>query len=529
MPGCDCPAQGPSHRWIGWSLIVAIGLISYIGMTHIVRTARPGYIQYSDCTAYVLQAETFLHGRLTTPAAPQELSDFFNTFGMVRHNGREFSRQPPGASALLAALGLLLGDIRLAPPVISAVAIVLSFAWIRRVCDTRTAVLATCLYVFSLMYLLAASSVLSYPPSGLMAAGAILLFSVSVQRKTVWTAFFCGLVVGLHFTIRPFTATLMIIALGTTRLVLFRDSPRAIRQVLAFAGGLLPGVALLLLHNWAITGNVWPLAFSLYDSKDHLGFGVRGLGAFSVDHTVARGLGNLVNTCRRFLGRAPFPDAWYLALLPIAVWWLGRIFTRRRTDRGKLTRWDVALVLMAGVLVGGHVFYWAPRPICYFEVYPIMAALTARGVWYMSGSGWVPRLAAWPIVGLAMLPVLYAGPRVRDAAAEAKAIRTVIDQSCQAEGPLLVFVRTQHRELGQPTQAQSESDEGRTRTWLLHRLFNHPLTRETASVVYAVDLGPKNKLLARHYPGHRPKVLRALGLHGEGQSRKLEWALTPIE
>ncbi|MBN1341864.1 MAG: glycosyltransferase family 39 protein [Phycisphaerae bacterium] len=512
----------PLRPRASWGLPVGIALVSFAIMIFVVQRARPAYLAISDLTPYLIQAEVFGSGHLDGPAPPEEFADFFKTFGMIQKDGREYSRQPPGASAAMAGLTLITGDIRFASPILSAVALGLTLVWVRRVFDTRTAVLAICMCLVDLKYLFLAPTILSYPTSGLLTTTAMLLFVLSIEKERVWPALLCGLVVGLQFTVRPFTATLVVAWLAISRLALFRASPRTVGQSLAFAGGLVPGIGLLLLHNWAITGAVLPLAFSIYCPNDRLGFGIRGLGDYTINHTLMNGLGNLVKAAGELVQGPPLG---YLDLLPVTLWWLGRGLTRGRSRRSEVSRWDLMLVLMIVVFLGGHVLYWSPRQVCYFDCLPALWVLFARGIWYLIGSGRALRAVACAVVLVECWTLRYVPGHLEKTAAVVAAIQDEIDRVHEAEGPLLLFIRPHQKELGFPPVEQKQSDPHAS--WLVLHLFNNPLNRDHAPIIYARDLGPRNRLLMRHYADHRPKLLRARAAYENGQLKTVEWMLLP--
>ncbi len=311
-----------------------LGLLALVVLLVTVQLARPGYLAFSDCAPYIVQAQTFAQGRLATPAPPEEEADFFAFNGMVRRQGVEFSRQPPGASAVYAALLLLLSDIRFAPPVVSALAVAISFLFLRRIADRKTGILAVLLCLTNLQYLMVASGVLSYPLSALLVSAALLVFTYGIDSEGLRAPFFCGTMVGLLFVVRPFTSLLLAVALGMSRVGLFRSNRGLLAQSASFLLGVLPGIAILLLHNQAVTGDFWPLAFTLQEPLDVIGFGRRGLGGYIVEHGPDRALRNLAKTVSEFTSR---PLIGHVYLVPVLIWFIGRGLTRRRSQRGKIT------------------------------------------------------------------------------------------------------------------------------------------------------------------------------------------------
>lgn len=334
MNGNDHHDKGCLTRADG-IIAAASGLVGLAVLGTLVWLVKPAYMSFGDCVPYVLQTRIFSEGHATRPAPPEELASFFPTIHMIQREGREFSRQPPGASAMFALLMPIVRDVRIAPPVVSALSLALTFLWVRRIYDRRTAVVAVCLCVASPLYLMIAPSVLSYPPSGLLLSATMLLFTFALHGRSTLAALSCGLLVGMQFTVRPLTAMLVVVALASIRLVLFKNHPKMKSQAVAFAAGLAPGIVLLLTYNRVVVGEWWPLAFSLYDPKDVLGFGMRGLWETAVLHTPARALYNLVSTTHEV--SQSFCSPKYICLVPMTVWLAGVAIARLRSRRVDLT------------------------------------------------------------------------------------------------------------------------------------------------------------------------------------------------
>lgn len=514
-----------ASRYVLWLLAATMGLLALAILEGQVLLAWPGYLSFTDCVPYIIQSHIFADGRLSRQAPPPELSDFFDTNNMVQYEGREFSRQPPGGPAVFAPLLLLLGDIRYVPPVISTIAIAFTFGWARLAFGRWVAVLACVLCFCSVLYLRIASSALSYAPSGCLFAAALFWFVLSLRNASAVMALLCGLSIGFQFTARPFSAVLAAFGLVCVRLLLFRHEPKLIKQAFAFGLGLVPGVALFFWHNWAITSNVWPLAFSLYDPNDRLGFGIRGLGETVITHTPGRAAGLLLKTSRDLFSLFLFPL--YLCLVPLFVWLLGSLLRRNLPSQCKIQRWDAALLVLIAVNVAGHMLYWCPRTLNYFEVYPLIAALLARGVFFMVHSGCVLRGMAAGFLVLAALGSTFGTLGMRaESVRSAHCIRQAIQREHQASGPLLVFLRPGGGQLGyEPLNALLiEPGMGD----ISSGLFNVSRSRGQP-LIYAIDRGPDNARLARAYPDHAPRRLRAVPITDppeDGPSFRI--VLTPL-
>jgi len=505
-----------------WAWALALGTAGLVIMGWMALAVRPAYLAFCDCVPYLVQAHIFQNGHLTHPAPPQDVAEFFKTSGMMRHHGREFSRQPPGASAMFALLTWVVREVRLAPPLLSTAAIVFNFLWIRRVYDRRTAVLATALCLSNPLYMPIGASVLSYAPSGLMFSLAMCLFVFGMDKTGSKFPALAGLFIGLQFATRPFTAILAAGALIFVRGVWFRNRPGWRTQARAFVAGAAPGIALLLVHNYMVTDHFWPLAFTLSEPNDRIGFGLRGLGPFQVDHTPTRALANLLTTART-LGEFAFPL--YLWAIPLVFWCLQGVLGKCRSrEKTLFTRWDASLALVIGVLICGHMLYWAVRTINYFETCPLIAALIARGCRHMLDRG---RLARWSArVIIAALMVFGAGGAkgwVSDVfAAPAHRVHDLIDRTRSDRGPLLVFVGLRNYELG------SEIPVGPVDETRFVGLFNYSLS-PNQPVLYAADLGLRNRELAARFPTHQPYVFVMVSSEKNDHIGSFRFLLIPLE
>ncbi len=490
----------PSFDRTDYILGAVSGLVVLITLLPIVRAAQPGFLSTTDIVPYIVQAHIFASGHLTRPAPPRELSSFFLTHGMLECGGREFSRQPPGASAVFALLMPVVRDIRLAPPVLSALTTVLTYFWVRRAFDRRIAVtsIAICL-LGGFYYKVICCSAHSYVPSNLFFAASLLMLTTALSRSDILAALLCGSFVGLQFTVRPFTAVLVFLAMVVIGVGIFRGRPRTFSQGVAFAAGFSMGVVLLLIHNRIVTHHWWPLAFGLYEPADRLGFGLRGFGPVRLNHTPLLALKNLLATCRE-MSVGFFRN--YVLLIPIFAWWVGWVVNRGRSAVGRPTRWDVSLVLLIALIIGGHTAYWCPRCVNYFETYPLFAVLISRGIWYVVGDRQVLRY----LIGL-LLVILIGHWAVsipvgiqRQIPPSILAAHGDIERARREFGKLLVFLSTPDRLGYAPPPLRFDH-------FIVPGWFNCSMAAEEP-VIFAINQGSENGRLIARYPDRYPCVLR---------------------
>jgi hypothetical protein len=509
----------PSSSYTDAATAIVLGATAAAVLSCLALAVRPGYLAFTDCVPYLIQAHIFHDGHLTQPAPPPDLAPFLSTNGMVQLHGKEFSRQPPGASAIFAMLMLIVREVRLAPPVLSGVAVAFNILWIRHIYDRRTAVVAVILSLLAPLCTGLGAAAISYAPSGALFAAGMWAFTSAVSKPSIGMASLTGLFVGLQFTVRPFTAILVALAFAMVRIGVFRDRPRVFGQAVVFAASAMPGIALLLIHNRLVTDQWWPLAFNVYDPNDRIGFGLRGLGDHIVNHTPMKAMTNLVATLEQTLLHA-FGVG--VGLVPLVIWWLGRVVRRRRSTRGAVTQWDLSLAVIVVTLICGHMLYWCPDAVNYFESVPLVMVLIARGYTYMTGGGWALRwLARFNIALFAVVALLTTKSTLIGSIPPVKAVHAAIEQVRRQNKLLLVVVPSGTHTLGDDPPTFSDV------TWLYCGLINYSWSSDQP-LIYAVDRGSGYATLVAHYPRHRPYVLTTPPSADPGKEWPFEAKLVPL-
>ncbi|MEZ5167012.1 MAG: glycosyltransferase family 39 protein [Acidimicrobiales bacterium] len=141
----------------------------------------------------------------------------------------------------------------------------------------RVTIVAAALMLVCPLWLVLSATFLSYAFSASLGLGAGALLLLGAEQDRPWLTAAAGLLGGLAFYARPFDA-LLVIGPCTAYLVWERSRHRrgpGVRAVTAAVAGATPGVALLLLTNWRITGDPLRLGYSLVGPLDSLGFGDR--------------------------------------------------------------------------------------------------------------------------------------------------------------------------------------------------------------------------------------------------------------
>lgn len=360
-----------TSRRLPWPVLAAAGFVfvfcaayNYFVFEHVPHV--------HDEIAYLFQARIFLTGHFSAP--PPCAPDSFDFPHMV-NIGRWFSIYPPGFPALLA-LGLLLGVPWLVNPLLGGVAVILIYLLGAEVHSRRVGILAAVLSGVSLWMLLMSSSLMSHTAS--MAAGALfVLFAFrSLRAPTIGNGLAAGLGLGAAILIRPVNAALLAASFLLVLVVrTLREFKIRWKNVLALA--LMTGLAVgfYLYYNAATTGDPFkPGYIARYGPAYSVVFG----RAATLDYNFTplysfMQIGQNLGAINRYLFGWPLTSLWPLLFV---VWgWL-----RRREGRGR------DLLLLSGFLtmLVGFFFFWgafiAFGARMYFEAFPLLVLLTARGL-----------------------------------------------------------------------------------------------------------------------------------------------------
>ena len=423
---------GPS---VAVPVLAALAFILSLGYTLYYLRGGPRII---DATSYYLEARSFAAGDFAF-AVPEPAGSFRGRFLVDASDGRALGVIfPPGYPAVLA-LGFWVGAPMLVGPLIGAALVVSTYGLVRRLFGRdEVALLAAMLSVLS--------GVLRYHTADTMSHGwaaLLLCTSLWLALNERWVAqLLAGACCGWLIATRPVTGAIATALVGAIAV----RSPRAL---IAFALGIVPGLALLLVHQRAITG-AWLTSTQLayYSAADgppgcfRYGFGA-GIGC-RVEHGdfvrahLEDGFGlvaALGTTLRRL--KMHLPDAAnaepFFVLLIVA-------FVAGRRERGmRLIGFGIA-----GVVLGYAPFYFDGNypgggARFYADVLPLEHAALAWGL-----ARW--RLERWA------LPVALLGFAVHTsfdhrALAEREGGRPMFEEEMVRRGSIergLLFVDTDH-------------------------------------------------------------------------------------
>ncbi len=239
-----------------------------------------------DEGVYLHQASLLLDGRLHA-YPPDGLTEAFRPWFFITEGDSMYPKYAPVPSAMFA-LGMALGEPRLALAAVAAGIVALTVALATEAFDRRVGVLAGILVLLTPTFLLTTSVFLPYAPTTLLN----LLFALSYvrahRRGSRRYAVVAGVAVALAFFARPYTAVLFALPFVGhacwTLATAYRRSDRSrdallangfvARNLVVAALGIV-GVATTLGYNWLLTGDPVVFPYAAFAPLDGLGFGQR--------------------------------------------------------------------------------------------------------------------------------------------------------------------------------------------------------------------------------------------------------------
>ncbi|HEV7999555.1 MAG TPA: hypothetical protein VGP63_06735 [Planctomycetaceae bacterium] len=400
-----------------WAMALACGLTSLAASAWVASRPVGGDLNlrfgdlppaYHDEFSYLLQAKTFVAGRLSYPSNPR-VPELFDQMHVV-NEGRFASRYFPGVGAWIAPFQAM-GHPSWGQAFAGALAAFFTFWAGRELAGNRVGLLAGLLTALSPGLALFDNLLLSHPPT----IAALMLFLFAFLRFMCsgrrLDAFWAGCGLSFAMLCRPMTAAGFGLPFGAWFLwQLLRPTPSASPNIPRFAGRwqaaaclvapLLLGLALMFFYNRAITGDgllsPYQLYNDIYTPRHVYGFNNVTRGEHRVGprvmETYDRWAANL--TPRLALSnereRLESSARWTLGLIPLAM--AAVVFLIAVLWQTEL-RWK----LIAGSVLSLHLVhipYWFVGIMGWhyvFETAPLLLllfAITSRelaGVWTASG------------------------------------------------------------------------------------------------------------------------------------------------
>ena len=228
------------------AVVVITSLTASICYAWIHGTPLP---QYHDDFAYLLDGDTFAHGRMSNPTHP--MWPHFETMHVLQVP-RYISKYPIGQGLIFAAGSILLGHPLRAVWILGAAACA-AIWWALRVWTTP--MLALLGGIAAAIHPTMIEWMESYHGGAIAALGGALLLVAGKERKLNAIA---AIGVVLLAISRPYEGIVFCVAVG---IVLFR------RVTVAGIVIVLAGLAFIGFNNWSITGNALRLPYSVYEHQ----------------------------------------------------------------------------------------------------------------------------------------------------------------------------------------------------------------------------------------------------------------------
>jgi hypothetical protein len=199
-----------------------------------------------DATSYFLEARSLSQGSFSF-VAPEPTAAFHGRFLLASEDGRSLSVLFPPGYPVLLALGMRLGAPLLVGPLLGGLLVAATYFLARALSpDAKLAWLAAALSALCAALRYHSADTMSHALAALLSCVALgLALRPALRGATLG----CGLCLGWLAAARPIDA---VVALALCGFALRRSGMRA---WLLFGLGVLPGVALLLLHQRAATGS----------------------------------------------------------------------------------------------------------------------------------------------------------------------------------------------------------------------------------------------------------------------------------
>lgn len=508
-PGED-PSEVAPTRWRRWWPVLALALVAFVLALTARHTLMPLGTGNADEGVYTYQAELLRHGDVTLPAAEHE--PFFRPWLTGSREGRLFFQYEPLWPLVLAASDAVFGSMEVGVALCFAGLVVAVHALAAEALRSRrTALLAAAFTVATPMLVWQSAMRLSYLFTTLLATLALAAAFRGARTADRWWWLVAGALVGAMVLTRPFDAVLTAGAAALVGLFIDRSGPlreRVPAGLAAIAGGS-PFVIAALVYNALTTGSWRRFPLMASDPMNQFGFGQRRMqvGSEIIDYPARVALESLRDN---LVGSVGWMFGGLLALA-LAVWAL--TFAQRRGGR---------LVLLAYLLAFplGYLFWWATKlaaedvtngigPHYYVPAFVPLIVLSADGLARLSRR----HLGAAAGVAAAMVVVTaYQLPGKIDVARFVTDYFEEVDAALAGAPPgSVVFLRT-------PTPAG----------YLVVRypfLLNDPDL--DGPVLYAVDLGAENAVLASSLPDRRPYLLHQQVPAG-GDLFDPEWLVTEL-
>ncbi len=234
----------PSSRRGRWGLLAATSALAFalsLAYLHFYLRGGPRII---DATSYFLEARSLAAGGFSFPV-PDPTASFRGRFLLASPDGHTLGAIFPPGYPLVLSLGVRLGTPLLVGPSLGALLVAATYVLARALGENaKVALLAALLSALSGALRYHTADTMSH---GLSAVLGCIALALALRTDLRASALLAGLCLGLLFATRPVSAGVSGLLIGFA----LRARPRSWPLLL---GGMLPGLALLLAQQHALTG-----------------------------------------------------------------------------------------------------------------------------------------------------------------------------------------------------------------------------------------------------------------------------------
>ena len=471
-------AQGRGTGLAGLSpaAIIAFAFLVSLALAFLTFSA---HAITADEFGYRYLAETLLQGRLWNAPTPHQLHDTMLTFYIPDKAGKRLSQYPPAWPLALAPF-IAARVSWLANPVVALLGGAFMLAAMHEAGVGRAGRLAALILALLAPFaLFNNASLFNHTLAATVIMAVVWLDLRDARRASIWNRVGIGFAFSVLLSTRYEAFAIAFVLFAADHLI--RRRVRFLTWAIPAAVGALPGVVLLGLYNWSITGS--PLTTTLSWGFPNLSF---GLHAHGMDGTHSPALA-AAYTFRWGLGWGDFASVAMLPLYVAAVW--------RRTRQGQLRWFDLMLPAVVVFFVfypdyGG--FQYGPR--YWFIAYALVPLTIAlEGGWRIAATRYnpLPLAAAQALVFAGFTAGYCVFARIQ---AEARMLPLTVALSAPGESAVLFPIAGQMRYVG--WQVRPERMDGKD--------FTRNGPNGPGRVLLGLYLGPaRTKLLCSQLPSRK--------------------------
>ncbi|MFC1716343.1 glycosyltransferase family 39 protein [Candidatus Poribacteria bacterium] len=451
----------------------ATNLASYFIFEHIP------HIQ--DSLDQVFHGKMFASGNLTVPS--HEYKEFFDFTHMI-NDGKWYSEYPPGHSFLMM-LGAFLSMPWIINPLMGSLSIITFYFIGKEIYDERTGRIAALLGLFSPFIIFMSSEFMSHGSALFFMSLFILFFARTIKRGRFHNPLIAGASLGIALNGRPMTAFAMCVPFAIySAILLIKDLRTYVSRFSIMLITVCAFVGILLLFNYLTTGDPMLFGYEAKWGKGHNpGFGHSGWGN---PHTPSKGLRqnlNNLNAINKYLFEWPIPCLFFAFLL----------FATMTRDK-----WDYLFIGSFWTLSIAYFFYWFQDwcfgPRFMYESSVVMILLTSRGI------------LRTPELVNGVLGLKTPANRVKATVGAAIVICMIIGLSFHIR-PLVKLYSKNYWGVNASVLKAVKRDKIENAVVFVRSYYGAVLPANSPTfdgdVIYARDLGMKNRLMMDYYPDRK--------------------------